>query len=146
MKRGWQAAAAVLLVVFAFFAFESLRLSLRDALGPGPGFFPFWLSVAGGVLGVVLILQLHWGRLEVDAEILKFDRAGLRGVALVLGGLVVATALLEALGFRLAMLGFLAYLLVALGVRNWIAIALFSFAGSFGVFHVFSGLLKVPLP
>ncbi|MGH8690703.1 MAG: tripartite tricarboxylate transporter TctB family protein [Burkholderiales bacterium] len=146
MKRGWQAAVAVLLVVFAFFAFESLRLSLRDALGPGPGFFPFWLSVAGGVLGVVLILQLHWGRLEVDAEILKFDRAGLRGVALVLGGLVVATALLEALGFRLAMLGFLAYLLVALGVRNWIAIALFSFAGSFGVFHVFSGLLKVPLP
>src|ERR687896_538442 len=47
MKRGSQATVAVLLAVFAFFAFESLRLSLRDALGPGPGFFPFCLSVAG---------------------------------------------------------------------------------------------------
>src|ERR687891_391765 len=59
MKRGWQAAVAVLLAVFAFFAYESLRLSLRDALGPGPGFFPFWLSVAGAALGVFLLFQLH---------------------------------------------------------------------------------------
>lgn len=143
MKRGWQAAVAVLLVVFAFFAVESLRLSLRDALGPGPGFFPFWLSVAGGVLGVILLVQLHR---ENESEELKFDRAGLRGVGLVLAGLVVAAALLEVLGFRLAMLLLLVYLLVALGVRNWIAIGLFALAGSFGVFHVFTGLLKVQLP
>jgi putative tricarboxylic transport membrane protein len=146
MKRGWQAATAVLLVLFAFFAFESLRLSLRDALGPGPGFFPFWLSVAGGVLGLLLLIQLHWGRLEIESETLKFDRVGVRGVALVLAGLIVATAALEWLGFRLAMLLLLVYLLLALGVRNWLAIALFAAAGSFGVYHVFSGLLKVPLP
>jgi putative tricarboxylic transport membrane protein len=146
MKRGWQAAAFVLLAIFAFFAFESLRLSLRDALGPGPGFFPFWLSVAGGILGLWLLIQLHRGRVDIDSETLKFDRAGLRGVALVLAGLIAATASLEWLGFRLAMLLLLVYLLVVLGVRNWLAIALFALAGSFGVFHVFSGLLKVPLP
>ena len=50
MKRGWQVAVDALLAVFAFFAYESLQLSLRDALGPGPGFFPFWLGVAGAVL------------------------------------------------------------------------------------------------
>ena len=127
MKRGWQAAVAVLLVVFAFFAVESLRLSLRDALGPGPGFFPFWLSVAGGVLGVILLVQLHR---ENEPEELKFDRAGLRGVGLVLAGLVVAAALLEVLGFRLAMLLLLVYLLVALGVRNWIAVGLFAFSSA----------------
>jgi putative tricarboxylic transport membrane protein len=146
MKRGWQAATAALLVLFAFFAYESLRLSLRDALGPGPGFFPFWLSVAGGVLGLLLLLQLHWGRVDIESETLKFDRAGLRGVSLVLAGLIVATALLELLGFRVVMLALLVYLLIALGVRNWLAIALFAAAGSFGVYHVFSGLLKVPLP
>jgi putative tricarboxylic transport membrane protein len=143
MKRGWRAAVAVLLLVFAFFAFESLRLSLSDALGPGPGFFPFWLSVAGGVLGLVLLVRLPR---ELESEPLKFDRAGLRGVGLVLGGLIVATALLELLGFRLAMLALLVYLLLVLGVRNWLAIALFAAAGSFGVHHLFSGLLKVPLP
>jgi putative tricarboxylic transport membrane protein len=143
MKRGWQAAVAVLLLVFAFFAFESLRLSLRDALGPGPGFFPFWLSVVGGLLAVVLLMQVARGRVEFESRTLNFE---LRPVALVLGGLVVATALLEVLGFRMSMLLLLVYLLVALGVRNWIAIALFALAGSFGVFHVFTGLLKVQLP
>jgi putative tricarboxylic transport membrane protein len=143
MKRGWQAAVAVLLLLFAFFAFESLRLSLRDALGPGPGFFPFWLSVVGGLLAVVLLVQVGRGRADFETDTLKFE---LRSVALVLGGLVVATALLEALGFRIAMLALLVYLLLALGVRNWTAIALFALAGSFGVFHVFTGLLKVQLP
>jgi putative tricarboxylic transport membrane protein len=143
MKRGWQAAAAVLLLIFAFFAFESLRLSLHDALGPGPGFFPFWLSVAGGVLGVILLVQLHRGS---EPEELKFDRAGLRAVGMVLAGLIAATALLEAAGFRIATLVLLVYLLLALGVRNWLAIGIFALAGSFGVFHVFSGLLKVQLP
>jgi putative tricarboxylic transport membrane protein len=143
VKRGWQAAIAVLLALFAFFAVESLRLSLRDALGPGPGFFPFWLSVVGGLLAVVLLIQLGRGRADFEADTLKFE---LRPVALVLGGLIVATALLEALGFRIAMLLLLVYLLVALGVRNWIVIGVFALAGSFGVFHVFTGLLKVQLP
>jgi putative tricarboxylic transport membrane protein len=143
MKRGWQAAVAVLLLVFAFFAFESLRLSLRDALGPGPGFFPFWLSVAGAGLGLLLLVQLHLGRADIESEALKFE---LRPVVLVLGGLTVATAALEWLGFRLAMLGLLVYLLLILGARNWLAIAVFSLAGSFGVYHLFSALLKVPLP
>ena len=143
MKRGWQAAVAVLLAVFAFFAFESLQLSLRDALGPGAGFFPFWLSLAGGGLGLVLLVQLHLGRADIESEALKFE---LRPVVLVLGGLVVATAVLEWLGFRLAMLGLLVYLLLILGARNWLAIGVFSLAGSFGVYHLFSALLKVPLP
>jgi putative tricarboxylic transport membrane protein len=143
MKRGWQAAVAVLLLVFAFFAFESLRLSLRDALGPGPGFFPFWLSVAGAGLGLALLAQLHLGRADIESEALKFE---LRPVVLVLGGLAVATALLEVLGFRIAMLLLLVYLLLALGARNWIVIGLVALAGSFGVFHVFTGLLKVQLP
>ena len=143
MKRGWQAAVAVLLLVFAFFAFESLRLSLRDALGPGPGFFPFWLSVAGGLLAVILLVQVARGRADFETHTLKFE---LRPVALVLGGLVVATALLDVAGFQLSMLLFNAFVLVALGVRNWIVIAIFAAAGSFGVYHVFYDLLQVQLP
>ena len=143
MKRGWQAAVGVLLVVFAFFAFESLRLSLRDALGPGPGFFPFWLSVTGGALGLVLLVQVARGTVDLETQALKFE---LLPVALVLAGLALATALLELFGFRIAMLLMLPYLLVVLGVRNWVSIVLFTLAGSFGVYHLFSGLLKVPLP
>jgi len=146
MKRGWQAAAAALLATFAFFAYESFQLSLRDALGPGPGFFPFWLGVLGAVLTGVLLAQLHLDRVDLGAEALEYDRAGVRSVVLVLVGLTAASALLEVAGFRLSMLLLIAYLLVLLGARNRLAIAICAGAGSVGVYHVFFDLLKVPLP
>src|SRR5687768_13961264 len=136
MKRGWQVATVALLVLFAFFAYESLQLSLRDTLGPGPGFFPFWLSVLGGLLGLMLLIQVKLGRADLGAEALSFDRAGVRSVVLIVVGLVAATALLDLAGFRLSMLVFNAYVLVALGVRNWLVVAVFAGAGSFGVYHV----------
>lgn len=146
MKRGWQTASVAMLVLFAYFAYESLQLSLRDALGPGPGFFPFWLSVMGAVLSLMLLGQLKLGRADLGSEKLTFDRAGVRSVVLVVVGLIAATALLDLAGFRISMLLFNAYILVALGVRNWIVVAVFAGAGSFGVYHVFYDLLKVPLP
>ena len=145
MKRGWQAATVVMLVLFAFFAYESLQLSLRDAIGPGPGFFPFWLSVLGGVLGAILLVQLKLGRAELASE-LTFEKSGTRNVVSMLVGLIVATALLEPLGFGLSMLLLILFLLLALGARNWLAIGVTALAGSFGVYYLFYDLLKVPLP
>jgi len=146
MKRGWHAAAVALLVTFAFFIFESWQLSLRDTLGPGPGFFPFWLGVLGAVLAVFLLTQLHLNRVDLGTEALVFDRAGVRNAVLVLVGLIVATALLDVIGFRLSMLLLIPYLLLVLGVRNWVTVGICAVAGSFGVYYVFFDLLKVPLP
>lgn len=146
MKRGWTVAGWVLLATFAFFAYESFQLSLRDSLGPGPGFFPFWLGVLGIVLTVFLLTQVYLDRVDLGGVALEFDRAGVRSVVLVFVGLTVATALLEVIGFRLSMLLLIAYVLVVLGVRRWAVIAMCACAGSFGVFHVFFDLLKVSLP
>jgi putative tricarboxylic transport membrane protein len=146
MKRGWQIAAVALLAIFAFFVFESYRLSLRDALGPGPGFFPFWLGILAAVLALILLSQLHLGRIDLGEEALTFDRAGVWSVVRVLVGLIAATALLEVIGFRFSMLLLITYLLVILGGRSWIAITIGACAGSFGVYYVFFDLLKVPLP
>jgi putative tricarboxylic transport membrane protein len=141
--RGWQAAAVAFAALFAFFAFESFQLSLSDALGPGPGFFPFWLGLLGAILAAVLFFR---SKSQVGPDAITFERAGTRNVVLVLAGLIAASAALERAGFRLAMLALLTYLLLVLGARRWLAIALFAAAGSFGVYHVFYDLLKVPLP
>jgi putative tricarboxylic transport membrane protein len=142
-RRGWQAAAVALLALFTFFIFESLQLSLSDALGPGPGFFPFWLGVLGAFLALILFTQQR--RRAADAD-WSFEPRGTRNVVLVLAGLVAGAAALEAAGFRLAMAALLVFLLVVLGIRRGVAIALFAAAGSFGVYHVFFHLLKLPLP
>jgi putative tricarboxylic transport membrane protein len=146
MKRGWQVAAWVLLVTCGLFAYESFQLKLTDALGPGPGFFPFWLGVLGVALAVVLLRQLRSDQVELGAGVLEFDRAGARSVVQVVVALAVGAALLEVAGFRLSMLLLLGYLLHVLGVQSRFAIAVFAAIGSFGVFYVFYDLLKVPLP
>ena len=147
MRRGWQVACVCLLGIFIPALITSLGYSLTDALGPGPGFFPFWLSLIGIALTGGMLVQLARGRIFADAavEILPDRQAALQAGA-VLVALTVAAALLEPLGFRLTMLPFIAGLLLALGARSLLAIALTAVAGSFGVFHVFYYWLKVPLP
>ena len=44
MRQGRLIATGVMLVFCVFAMWQSLLLSLTDRLGPGPGFFPFWLG------------------------------------------------------------------------------------------------------
>jgi len=147
VRRGWQVACVCLLGIFVSALITSLGYSLTDALGPGPGFFPFWLSMIGMALTSGLLVQLVGGRIFADpaVEILPSRQVALQGGS-VLIALTGAAAVLEPLGFRLTMLLFIAGLLLALGARSLLAIALTAVAGSFGVFHVFYYWLKVPLP
>lgn len=146
MRRGWQVACVCLLGLFVAALVTSLDYSLSDALGPGAGFFPFWLSLIGAVLTVGILVQVT--RNPPDAEavtLLPRGQAALQATLVVIA-LIAAAALLEPLGFRLTMLAFLAGLLPALGARSAVGISLTALAGSFGVFHVFYYWLKVPLP
>jgi putative tricarboxylic transport membrane protein len=133
--------------VFVPALITSLGYSLTDALGPGPGFFPFWLSAVGIALTGGMLVRLARGSIVLDdaVALLPSRQVALQAGA-VLVALTVAAALLEPLGFRLTMLPFIAGLLLALGARSLLAIALTAVAGSFGVFHVFYYWLKVPLP
>jgi putative tricarboxylic transport membrane protein len=144
VRRGRQVACVCLLGLFLAALLTSLDYSLSDALGPGPGFFPFWLSLIGAALTAGILVQ---EAREPDPATLDWpDRpAALQAVA-VLIALAAAAALIEPLGFRPTMLIFIAGLLSALGAASPAAIVLTALAGSFGVFHVFYYWLKVPLP
>jgi putative tricarboxylic transport membrane protein len=138
---------ACLCAVCGFMAYVAFGYSLGDALGPGAGFFPFWLGTLGVVLSLALFVQSWRGRAigEGTQALLPRGDGAWRAAAL-LAGLVAAALLLQPLGFRLAMLVFSVGLLLALGVRRPVAIALFALASSFGLFHVFYHWLQVPLP
>jgi putative tricarboxylic transport membrane protein len=147
LKLGWQVACLCLLGIFVPALVTSLGYSLTDALGPGPGFFPFWLSLIGAVLTAAILLQVSLAKADEDTAIsLAPDRRMLLQAAGVLVALMAAAALFEPLGYRLTMLPFVVAVLLILGARSVIAIALTALAGSFGVFHVFYHWLKVPLP
>lgn len=145
MRRGRLIACVCLLGIFVAALVTSLDYSLMDALGPGPGFFPFWLSLIGAVLTVAILVETARGHDFATGSILPNRQAALQAGG-VLIALTAAAALLEPFGFRLTMLLFIAGLLLALGARSPTAIVLTALAGSFGVFHVFFYWLKVPLP
>jgi putative tricarboxylic transport membrane protein len=146
MTWGWRVAGLGFLALSVLSLTQSLRFSLTDELGPGPGFFPFWLSLLGGALALGLVVQVGKGRETIATGRPIPNRAATLRIVTIVAGLAAVALLLVPLGFRLTLLGFTAGLLVALGVRRWWVLAVVALAGSFGVFHVFYHWLAVPLP
>ena len=147
MKRPWQIASLIFVFLSLFGLIHSLSYSYRDRLGPGPGFFPFWMSLITGTLSLALFLQTTFAKEEKEEKRSFFpNREGGFRIAIILAALAMVAVFLNPLGFRISLLVFLFFLPLFLGVRNWLAIPILAIAGSFGVFHVFYYWLKLPLP
>jgi putative tricarboxylic transport membrane protein len=132
---------------FVAMTFVAYGYALHDSLGPGPGFFPFWLGLVGAAVSATLVVQSWRGQLELEGEESKWpDRKGAIRTVLLLIGIAVAAALLEPLGFRLTAFVFTVSMLLALDVRRPVLIVVFGLVSGFGLFHVFYYWLKVPLP
>lgn len=156
MKVGWLIATAILICVFGaaiwlgvwgFAPLNARPLPLKDALGPGPGFFPTWLSGIGIALGLLLLLETaRQPAAPKDTPSLVPDREAMRRLGSVLVLLIAAALAMDPLGFRITAFGFTLLALVALGIRSPVALLVFATTASIGVFHVFYHWLKVPLP
>jgi putative tricarboxylic transport membrane protein len=148
MRQGRLIATGAMLVLCLFAIWQSLLLPLTDRLGPGPGFFPFWLALIGTGLAVALLVTTFREAADpADAEtrILPYGPGATRWFAIVVL-LAAVTLTMEYVGFRLSMLVFNAALVIAMGDRRWWVIAVFAFLGSFGVYYVFTTWLDVLLP
>lgn len=146
MKRPYQITGVVFLILAAFIAWESLELQFYSYIGPGPGFFPFWLALVLGTLAVLMILQATFRRTDPMPADFFASRAGYLRVGAIVLALTATTALMKVLGFQLTMLGIIIFLLFALGRPSLVVTLLVSVAGSFGCFYLFNRLLRVPLP
>jgi len=147
MKRTWQVACILFLAGAVVMLISSFEYPYKDRLGPGPGFFPFWLSLIVVGLSIALLFQITRGqKAPYGSESPYPNRQGAGRILIVLVALVGSLAMLDYLGFRISLLLFLLFLPIALGIRQWWVVSLFALAGSFGIFHVFYHWLKVPLP
>lgn len=146
MKRPYQITSVVLILFSAFVVRESLDMVYYTPLGPGAGFFPFWIGVIVGGLAAIMLFQATFQRSDPMPEGFFPTRIGYMRVGSVTLAVVGVVALMIPVGFRLTMLFFLVFLLFALGRQNWLVTALVSLAGSFGAFYIFEKWLQVPLP
>jgi putative tricarboxylic transport membrane protein len=147
MREAWKWMSLLFVGLSVLVLISSLGYPYHDRLGPGPGFFPFWMAFIMGGLAFGLFLQARQtGKKGEGLQSLLPDREGLRRVFTILLSLIAVTALLDPLGFRISMLLFLFILPFGLGLRHLLGVLIFAILGSFGVFHVFYHWLKVPLP
>lgn len=138
-----------------FFAFSLLVMSASwsmeyySSLGPGPGFFPFWLGLLMAILSTIWIVQIGIGwKREAGNDAAHFlpERAGLVRVLSICGALGFLIVLMETIGFQLSMFAFLVFLLIALGrVSAWLTFVV-AVTGSFGLNYAFTTWLDVQLP
>lgn len=146
MRRIYQVTGTLLLTFAIVVGISATQLRYYSSLGPGPGFFPFWLCVILGVLSVTMILQATFGEEEPAPPDLIATRAGYLRLLAVLGALIGLALLLEPLGFRLTMFAFYMVLLLSLGRQRLLLSFIIAFAGSFGCYYLFNDWLKVVLP
>lgn len=144
MARRDAVAAAALLVFAAVAAVESARLlPLGVTRNPGPGFFPWWLSLALGLLALVLLGQWWLAR---PAPSLAGERAGFLKVVGVLAVLAVYSLVLDMIGYPIATFVVVLFMLRVTEPHRWplaLGMALLAAGGSYVVFAVW---LDVPLP
>jgi putative tricarboxylic transport membrane protein len=118
----------------------SLALGLGRLTQPGPGLWPFVVSVVVTVLAVALAVV---GRHGTDTE--KFSRSSVLTAVAVLS-LIVFAAVLPLIGFEIPSLLLAFVWLRFLGKESWVSSVVIS-VGTIAAFYVlFVLLLQIPLP
>ncbi|TCO44522.1 tripartite tricarboxylate transporter TctB family protein [Kribbella antiqua] len=118
----------------------SLGLGLGRLTAPGPGLWPFVVSVVITTLSVVLALT---GRRGTDTE--KFSRASVMTAIAVLT-LVLLALLLPLIGFEIPSLLLTFVWLRFLGKESWRSSIAISVATVAAFYLLFVVLLQIPLP
>lgn len=136
----------VLAVVFAWYA-QELPIGWVKGSGPGGGFFPFWLSVLMGAMGVAVGVQgFLRGSAPRRAAKPFFAEGGLRQILLIAIPGFVMVSLIDVISTYLAAAIFLCYYTRWVGKHSWPIVLLVTFAVPTGIFLLFEKFLLIPLP
>lgn len=146
MRRVYQIASLVFLAFSVYLVFKSRQMEYYADLGPGAGFFPFWLGMLLAVLSITWLIQVSTGpKVPMEKGFIP-DRQGLIRILSVLAAMALFGWVVDLLGFQLTMMIFLGVLLITLGRQSLFVTATVALVGSFGVYYVFTHWLSVQLP
>lgn len=136
--------AGIIVLIYSIIIFyQSLNLGYYTPLGPGPGFFPIWLS------GLLIVLSLFYIIDSIKNEVMSITKIlpkgkALQGVLSCVGGLILFCLTVPYTGFMISN----SIMLLVMLVRDykWYKALLASVAASFLLLFLFQMVLKVSLP
>jgi putative tricarboxylic transport membrane protein len=153
MKHVNQIFGSILLIAFLFLAYTA-RTTLTywhegSTVGPGPGFFPFWICMILSGLTLYWLVQVTMRPGEAIAKDFIPDKAGALMFGLTFVAMIVFTAVMSSVGFPIAMFVFAMVMVAALGkrtLRNMIYYTVFSVGVTAFFTIVFGRWLEVAFP
>ena len=147
MKRKHQSAAVGLFAFSAYLMGESWNnMEYYTPLGPGAGFFPFWLGALLGGLGIVWLVQVSRRSGNTEEGPSLPSRGGIVRILSIIVSVAAVSALMNLLGFQLTMFVFMIFMLMILGRQTIWTTLIIALVCSVGVYHVFGRYLDVQLP
>ncbi len=145
MHRVQQMAAVCFMAISGYVMMASIGMEYYTKLGPGPGFFPFWLGLIMEGLSIVWLIQVsRQSGKSKDGKFLP-EKYGIFQILSILLSLS-ATAVMGVIGFQLTMFLFMIFLLRVVGQTSRWPTLLIAIFCSFGVYHLFGRYLDVQLP
>jgi putative tricarboxylic transport membrane protein len=148
MTRAELVADVVWVVLGLGICLHALRLQLWSATtGPGSGFLPFIAGALVALIGVALLVRA-WARRRRDGPATPFweDAAGRNRVGLVVITLCVMAYLMPILGFLLAAILVMTFLLGLTRQTRLAAAIVLSLLSTLSIYWLFASLLQVRLP
>ncbi|MBI2986822.1 MAG: tripartite tricarboxylate transporter TctB family protein [Deltaproteobacteria bacterium] len=145
MTKGDVWAGLILAGLAIFIIQQALVLDYFSEYGLGPGFLPLWLGIVIFTLSLALIGIRILGRPEAF-ENEGGTSAGTGRALATWGGLMLAIALLNVLGFITSFVLLTFLLVLVMDRRSPSTSMVVAVGGALGFYLVFSAILGVPLP
>jgi putative tricarboxylic transport membrane protein len=152
LQKSFVIAGAVLLLLGLWIVYTSFSWKYYTSLGPGPGFFPFWIGVlisaTGALMSALNLISLRKNAIQGESPSGRrlFTALRLKNVAVMALSLILATLLLKGIGFVPVIALFALFLLQIVGRWGWGKSLLLSAIVSIALFSVFRSWLHIPLP
>jgi hypothetical protein len=146
--RKAETAVAALLTLFALGMIrEATKLSVGwTEIGPGSGFFPFWLSVGVAVTGVIILTQSLRAPRTADGDAAFIPPRAWKPLLIVFLPMVAVIALLDWLGIYIGGAVYLAGYTRFVGRFRWVTVVLISVLIPVVLFFIFEKWFLLPLP
>ena len=147
MRRAEMVAALVLAAGAVILVREALRLPVGwTSIGPGAGFFPFWLSIGVAISALVIVAKSVRVPATPGRDTPFIRTPAWKPLLIVFLPMVAVIAALRYLGIYIGGALYLAGYMTFVGRHRWVSIILVSVLVPLALFFIFERWFILPMP
>jgi len=147
MRRADTVFALLLLAGAGIMVREALRLPIAwTAIGPGAGFFPFWLSLVVALQGVIVLVRSLRVPAPPGREAAFVEREAWKPLLIAFLPMVAVIAAMNYLGIYIGGALYLAGYMIFVGRHHWTTVILVSVLLPLALFFLFERWFLLPMP